>query len=1156
MNPLLTLNLPVGGNKDLQLGQLYGSARSLAIAELCLRHPGLSLVVTDTIQEAARLELELKFFCKHTDYRLLNFPDWETLPYDPFSPHQDIISQRLLTLHELPQARHAALIVSARTLMQRLPPRRYIQQYVFDLKLGERLRVAAFRERLTAGGYRHVTQVMEHGEFAVRGSIIDIFPMGSRQPCRIDLLDEEIESIRLFDPVSQRSDITVNGIQLLPAKEFPLTETGISEFRGRYRERFEGNPQAHALYRDVSQGIAPTGCEYYLPLFFAETENLFAYLPGDNLLINSGDIGHAATTFWQEIAERHERYGYDIERPLLRPEELYLTPAQLLEHCNARPQRHIHAFAQTSPLTDSAGERFDCGSKQPPALQLNARSDNPSAALQNFIGGFAGRVLFVCESAGRRESLLELLHPMDLHPHTFESWQTFLAGNEKLGIAIGPLEQGLLIEGLTVISESQIFGERVQQRRRRKSREARDVETIINSLADLQIGAPVVHEQHGVGRYRGLQTLQIGGIVTEFLTLEYADGDKLFVPVAALDLVSRYTGVSPEHAPLHKLGGEHWQRIRRKAAQQVRDVAAELLDVYARRAARRGHTFTPASRDIQAFKAAFPFEETPDQEAAIEAVIGDMTSGKAMDRVVCGDVGFGKTEVAMRATFTALQDQKQVAILVPTTLLAQQHYQNFRDRFADWPYRIESLSRFSTAQEQNTVVADLGEGKVDVVIGTHRLLQKDVRFRDLGLVIIDEEHRFGVRDKERLKALRAEVDVLTLTATPIPRTLSMAISGLRDLSIIATPPAGRNAIRTFISEWNDQIIVEACQRELKRGGQIYFIHNQVQGIERLAEQILQLLPEARLAVAHGQLPERELEKIMLDFYHQRYNILLCTTIIESGIDVPTANTIIINRADKFGLAQLHQLRGRVGRSHHHAYAYLLTPPAAALTGDARKRLEAIESLEDLGAGFMLASHDMEIRGAGELLGDEQSGQIQEIGYTLYTEMLEKAVKALKGGAEPLLDAPMRSGVEIDLGAAALLPPDYIYDVHLRLVLYKRIASAKSNEELDELQVELIDRFGLLPDAAKNLFTAASLKLAVADIGITRIKVGADGGTLEFSDNPDVAIESLLKLIQTEPDRYKFDGKRKLIFKHTAADSRLRSEFVVMLIKRLRHKKAA
>ncbi|HEY3486837.1 MAG TPA: transcription-repair coupling factor, partial [Gammaproteobacteria bacterium] len=994
-SPLLTLNLPaIDSGQNFQFGKLFGAARSLAVAELCLQHTGVSLIVTDSIQEMTHLELELKFYFRETGYPLFNFPDWEILPYDHFSPHQDIVSQRLLSLYELPQLQRGAVIVAARTLLQRLPPIEYIRQFVFHIKKGDQLDITRFREQLIAGGYRHVAQVMEHGEFAIRGSIIDIFPMGSTRPYRLDLLDREIESIRYFDPATQRSTDKLEAVRLLPAHEFPLNETGITGFRNRYRDRFEGNPQDNPVYKDISQGIAAAGAEYYLPLFFERMQSLFDYLPGNSRLILPGDIEHAATTFHAEAAARYESFAYDAQRPILKPEELYLHPTDI----STEISKHTHAIVQAFAFEDDRNrpDCINCATQQLPALRLNPRAEQPSLALEQFIEPFPGRILFVCESAGRREALLQLLNNINIRPTIYESWQRFLAAHDRLGIIIGALEQGVHISQpheLAILTEAQIFGDRVQQRRRRRDREARDIEAIIGSLTDLNIGAPVVHEQHGVGRYQGLQTLEIGGITTEFLALEYADGDKLFVPVAALDLISRYTGASPEHAPLHKLGGEQWQRIRRKAANRIRDVAAELLDMYARRAARQGHAFMPDANQMSAFSAQFPFEETPDQQSAIESVIRDMTSGNPMDRVICGDVGFGKTEVAMRATFTALQDQKQVAILVPTTLLAQQHYQNFSDRFADWPYRIAALSRFNNAKEQQQLLEQLAAGKLDVIIGTHRLLQKDVRFKDLGLVIIDEEHRFGVTHKEKFKSLRAEVDVLTLTATPIPRTLNMAISGLRDLSIIATPPLRRNAIRTFILEWNDQYIIEACQRELKRGGQIYFVHNEVQNIRVIADQILKLLPEARLAIAHGQLPERELEQIMSDFYHQRYNILVCTTIIESGIDIPTANTIIINRADKFGLAQLHQLRGRVGRSHHHAYAYLLTPPYAAITADAQKRLEALASLEDLGAGFSLASHDLEIRGAGELLGEEQSGQIQEIGYTLYTEMLEKAVSA-------------------------------------------------------------------------------------------------------------------------------------------------------------------
>ncbi len=1125
--------LPTGNGSQQHWGQLYGSAYSLAIAETCLQHQGLSLIVADTVQDAIRLEQALGFFLQDTDYKLLSFPDWETLPYDNFSPHQDIVSQRLLTLYELPRLQYGALIIPSMTLMQRLCPKAYVHQQVLHHKVGQRLNLESFRQNLVAGGYQHVSQVMEHGEFAIRGSLIDIYPMGSQAPYRIDLFDDEIESIRRFEVGSQRTVQQLETLRILPAREFPLVKDGIAKFRSQYRDRFEGNPQSNIVYKDISDGIASPGCEYYLPLFFDKTQSLFDYLPKNTLLLHTPGFANAQSQFWQEIEQRYEQRAYDIERPILKPHELYLSADDIKQHSEQLPQLVLQSFEQDA-LQNSQANVHNFGSQQAPELRLDSRAEQPSEKLRNHITNFTGRVLFVCESAGRREVMLSLLRDVQLYPQQFDSWQAFISSDNPLGITQGPLDKGLLLNqdsdnALLLITEAQIFGERAQQQRRRKSRPGRDAETIINSLTDLHIGAPVVHEEHGVGRYLGLQTLEVGGVTTEFLTLEYADNDKLFVPVSSLDLISRYSGAAPEHAPLHRLGTDQWQKAKRKAAQKIRDVAAELLDVYARRAARVGHKFTPDPKDMLTFAASFPFEETPDQLAAIEAVVDDMTQGQPMDRVVCGDVGFGKTEVAMRATFTALQDNKQVALLVPTTLLAQQHYQNFLDRFADWPVQIECLSRFNTAKEQNQVITGLSTGKVDVVIGTHKLIQKGIDFKDLGLLIIDEEHRFGVRHKEKLKSLRAEVDILTLTATPIPRTLNMAMSGLRELSIIATPPARRNAIKTFVSEWKDGLISEACQRELKRGGQIYFVHNEVQSIHKIAEELQKIIPEARIGIAHGQLPERELEQVMLDFYHQRFNILLCTTIIESGIDVPTANTILINRADRFGLAQLHQLRGRVGRSHHRAYAYLFTPPVKAMTADAKKRLEAIESLEDLGAGFTLASHDLEIRGAGELLGEDQSGQIHEVGYTMYTEMLEQAVKAMKQGDEPMLDAPLRSGMEIDLGIPALLPDDYIFDVHTRLVLYKRIANAKDQESLRELQVELIDRFGLLPEPAKNLFAVTELKLKTAHIGINKIKAHLEGGQIEFTDQPNIAPERLIKLIQMQPQAYKFDGKRKLWF---------------------------
>ena len=1122
--------LPQTPNESTHWGQLYGSAYSLALANACQQHNGLVLVVADSMQQASRLERELRFFLSGSEIPVLSFPDWETLPYDNFSPHQDCVSERLLTLYQLPKTKRGALIVAAHTLPQRLPPTEYVAEHVFEFKVGETLNISAFRQQLSTGGYQAVSQVMQHGEFAIRGSIIDVFPTGSREPLRIDLFDDEIETIRRFDPSNQRSFDKQDSFRLLPAREYPLNEDGIKRFRSQYRERFSGNPQDNSIYNDVSNGLAPPGCEYYLPLFFAQTATLFDYLPTNALVIGEQECSSHLDEFWQDAEHRHDQLNYNVERPILTPAELFLNPDEVADKLSRTASISIQHPEVTAFSSSSEKTVFNFASKMPPGLHLDTRAEQPGANLQRYIESFKGRVLFACESAGRREALIDLLRNINHHPQEYPNWQTFINSEHALGIIVGPLEQGLLVAALTVISEQQIFGTRAQQHRRRRAR-GREAEVIINSLTELNLGAPVVHDEHGVGRYLGLQTITVSDIETEFMVIEYADNDKLFVPVSSLDLINRYSGASPESAPLHRLGGEQWQRIRKKAAKQVCDIAAELLDLYARRATRTGFAFTPDPNEMNAFAAAFPFEETPDQQSAIDSVIDDMTEGKAMDRVVCGDVGFGKTEVAMRATFTALQNNKQVAILVPTTLLAQQHYQNFQDRFADWPIKIECLSRFNTSKQQQEILKQLPTGNIDVVIGTHKLIQKDVAFKDLGLVIIDEEHRFGVRHKEQLKTLRAEVDVLTLTATPIPRTLNMSLAGLRDLSIIATPPENRNAIKTFVNRWRDDLIQEAVHRELMRGGQVYFVHNEVKTIQKIAEQLKTLLPEARIAIAHGQLPERELESVMLDFYHQRYNLLLCTTIIESGIDVPTANTIIINRADRFGLAQLHQMRGRVGRSHHRAYAFLLTPEPKAMTADAKKRLEAIESLEELGVGFTLASHDLEIRGAGELLGDGQSGQIQEVGYAMYTEMLERAVTALKAGDDPLLDTPLRSGTEIDLGVPALLPADYIYDVDTRLVLYKRISTCKDPEDLRDIQIELIDRFGLLPKPAKALFTLTDLKIKIKDIGVTKIKGDLHSGFIEFNDAPNIATLQLLKLIQFQPQRYRFDGKKILHFSH-------------------------
>jgi transcription-repair coupling factor (superfamily II helicase) len=1022
-------------------------------------------------------------------------------------------------------------LVAIDTLLQRLAPRSYIDAYSLKVHVGESLDVQALRTQLTLAGYAAVTQVVVHGEFAVRGSLIDVFPMGSDTPFRIDMLDSDVDTIRRFDPDTQRSLDKLERIHLLPARETPLNPDAVREFRRRYRLRFSGDLAEHAIYRDVSQGVAPGGVEFFLPLFFERTSQLLEYLPPDSVLIDVNEATKAVDTLWAGIVERHEQLRHDRHRPILDPAEVYATPAEFRESLEAWRRVELQNF-EWPPETQGRHQNFS--SVAPASVRIDARATEPAAELIAHIEASPSRVLLAAESAGRRELLLDLLRTREVQPKVFDGFAAFMNSGARLGITVSAAVSGLKLETppLEILTESQLFGDRARQERRRRRAE-RDPAKILKELSDLRIGAPVVHESYGVGRYVGLQTMDVAGHTGEFLVLEYADGDKLYVPVQALHLVSRYTGAPAETAPLHKLGGEQWQKARRKAAQRIRDVAAELLDLYSRRAAREGRSMAANDAEYRAFQAAFPFEETADQAAAIEQVLTDLKSGKPMDRVICGDVGFGKTEVALRAAFVAVQAGRQVAVLVPTTLLAQQHYTTFVDRFADWPVRVESLSRFRSNKEADAVLAGVSAGTVDIVVATQRLLQGKTKFKDLGLIVIDEEHRFGVRDKERLKALRTEVDVLTLTATPIPRTLNMAMGGLRDLSLITTPPAERLAVKTFVLEWNETVVREACLREIRRGGQIYYVHNAIETIEKTAQAIRELVPEANVVVGHGQMRERELEQLMLDFYHRRFNVLVCTTIIESGIDVPTANTIIIDRADRFGLAQIHQLRGRVGRSHHRAYAYLITPPRKAMTADAVKRLEALESLEELGAGFTLATHDLEIRGAGELLGEEQSGQIQEIGYNLYMELLERAVAALKSGKQPDLERPLDAGAEVDLHVPALIPEDYVPDVHLRLVLYKRIASTASREELDELKVELVDRFGPLPPFAQSLFRGAYLKLRAAALGIRKIDAGPTSGYLIFEEDNKIDSKRVLKLIQGKPKEYRLDGPLKLRFSHDA-----------------------
>jgi transcription-repair coupling factor (superfamily II helicase) len=1078
-------------------------------------------------------------------------PDWEVLPYDLFSPHPDIISERLAALAELPRLAGAVVLASADTLGQRIAPRGYVEGRTFNLAVGDRLPLEPLRARLVESGYASVAQVTAPGEFALRGSLFDVFPMGSSAPLRVDLFDDEIEAIREFDPDSQRSLDSLKHVRLLPGRELPLDADAVKAFRRRYRTRFEGDPARSVIYRGVSDGLAPPGIEYYLPLFFETTDTLLDYLPAETVVCAGADLPAAVERAAREVAERYEERRHDVERPVLRPEELFLTPEELAARLGSFTRVEYDRFKAENELPGSAGGHNFPTSK-PQEWKIDLRAERPLAPLENFLAVYSGRVLLAADSAGRREVLLEMLRAHGLAPAAVAGWHEFVGGSARFAISIAPEMAGLnvLQPPIAVLGEAQLFGQRARQERRRR-RSQSDPQAILRDLTTLGPGAPVVHEEYGVGRYVGLQVMQVAGQDGEFVVLEYAGGDKLYVPVQQLHLVSRYSGAAPESAPLHKLGTDQWAKARKRAADKIRDVAAELLDLYAQRQAKRGPPLPSRELEYQAFAASFPFEETADQAEAIRQVQGDLAKEKPMDRVVCGDVGFGKTEVAMRAAFIAAQAGKQVAVLVPTTLLAEQHTNNFRDRFADWPVRIESLSRFRSSKESNTVLEGIEKGTVDIVIATHRLLHANVRFKDLGLVIVDEEHRFGVRDKERLKTLRAEVHVLTLTATPIPRTLNMALGGLRDLSLITTPPAERLAIKTFVTEFHAPTLREACLREFRRGGQVYFVHNVVETIEKTAQEIAKLVPEAEVRVGHGQMRERDLEQLMVDFYHRRFNLLVCTTIIESGIDVPTANTMIIDRADRLGLAQLHQLRGRVGRSHHRAYAYLLTPPRKAMSADAVKRLEAIESLEDLGAGFVLATHDLEIRGAGELLGESQSGELTEVGLTLYLDLLEQAVKAMKEGREPAFDRPLAATAEVELRTPALLPESYVAEVPVRLALYKRLAAAPDNGAIDELTEELVDRFGPLPPPATNLLRVARLKLMARTLGIRRLDLGPQGGYALFEEANQVDPRAVIRLVQ-HPDRdYRLEGALKLrISVETETDAE-RFEFAEKFLAQLR-----
>ncbi|GAA5181931.1 transcription-repair coupling factor [Acinetobacter kookii] len=1123
------------------VGNLQGSSAALLFKEIATQSKQLFIVVARNNQHLGQLESELEFY----GIKPTIFPDWEILPYDRLSPHQDIVSERLSILSNMPK--QGVLLVSASTLVQRVAPTSWLLGEHFDIQVGQKFELEQQKLRLVQAGYHLVDTVYDHGEFAMRGSIMDIYASGQSAPIRIDLFDDEIESLKFFDPETQRTTQNLPQFSVLPAKEFPLKE-GRATFRDRYAESFpHANPKKNPLYQDVLEGIASPGLEFYFPLFFSKEamqtqSTLMAYLPKNGIVITDKHLDEGLSNFWNDVLRRYEDRRHNVDHPILPPEDLFLMPNQVLEQLN----HFARIIASSEEFVEKAGV-INLNTEAPPRLPVEPKQEKPFSAVKKYIEAANHPVLLVAESAGRRETLKDALRPALGDIPNIENFAEFRKSLYVIAITSAPLDRGLVIPGhLSVISETQLYEHRVVQRRRKRQQEVSE-EFLIRSLTELSIGAPVVHIDYGVGRYAGLITLNIDDQEHEFLQLDYADAAKVYVPVTNLHLISRYSGGDPDLAPLHKLGTDAWNKAKRKALEQIHDVAAELLHIQARRQSKPGFSFELEQSPYMQFASGFAYEETLDQANAIEATLHDMQMAKPMDRLVCGDVGFGKTEVAMRAAFVAVQNNKQVAVLVPTTLLAQQHYESFKDRFADWPVRIEVLSRFGSSKSHTKTIEDLAEGKVDIVIGTHKILQENVQFKNLGLMIVDEEHRFGVRDKERIKAMRADVDMLTLTATPIPRTLNMAFSGMRDLSIIATPPARRLAVKTFVQEQTGESIKEAILRELLRGGQVYFLHNEVDTIERTAENIRELVPEARVAVAHGQMRERELEQVMQQFYHKEYNVLVCSTIIETGIDVPNANTILIERADKLGLAQLHQLRGRVGRSHHQAYAYLLVPSIKGLKGDAEKRLDAIQRASNLGAGFMLATEDLEIRGAGELLGEQQSGSMQAIGYSLYMEMLEKATKAIQKGKTPNFDAPLSLIAEINLHMPALIPDEYLGDVHQRLLFYKRISNTDTQEKLDNIRMELIDRFGVPPQPVKQLFAVHQIRLKAEQLGITKIDIGSHGGHIEFSPETPVQAISIIQMMQKHPTFFRMDGGQRLKIMVMLEDYQKRIQFIVDLM---------
>ncbi|HEZ1573194.1 TPA: transcription-repair coupling factor [Neisseria meningitidis] len=1223
----MTYPIPKPREKSRWLNLSQGSL-PLALARY-LPHRRLKVVLTQDAEQALRLQTAWRFFRPHDTAVFL--PDWETLPYERFSPHQDLVSERLSALWQIKSGAADVLFVPVATAMQKLPPVPFLAGRTFWLKTGQTLDIGRLKSDLVDAGYNHVSHVVAAGEFAVRGGIVDLFPMGSEMPYRIDLFDDEIDSIKTFDTETQRTISPVSEIRLLPAHEFPTDNEAQKIFRSRFREEVDGNPNDAAVYKAVSNGHFGAGVEYYLPLFFEnELETLFDYIGEDALFVSLGDVHAEANRFWSDVKSRYAMAQGDETYPPLLPQYLYLSADVFAGR--------LKNYGQVLP--DVSGKEYTL-----PDLAVNRQADEPLQALKDFQTAFDGRILLCAESLGRRETMLGFLQQNGLKAKPVSDWQGFLSAHEPLMITVAPLAYGFKLGGLqspsqqqaapasegegdaitdqtefsasatnplpsplpqereqstaaisdslktksslypienslhgqirqqptpspvgegwgegkavaaqsaiAVITESDLYQYVARSRvHNRRKKHAAVSDGLLRDLAEINIGDPVVHEEHGIGRYMGLITMDLGGETNEMMLLEYAGEAQLYVPVSQLHLISRYSGQAHENVALHKLGSGAWNKAKRKAAEKARDTAAELLNLYARRAAQSGHKFEINELDYQAFADGFGYEETEDQAAAIAAVIKDLTQAKPMDRLVCGDVGFGKTEVALRAAFVAVMGGKQVAVLAPTTLLVEQHAQNFADRFADFPVKVASLSRFNNSKATKAALEGMADGTVDIVIGTHKLVQDDIKFKNLGLVIIDEEHRFGVRQKEQLKRLRANVDILTMTATPIPRTLSMALEGLRDFSLITTAPSRRLAVKTFVKPFSEGSVREAVLRELKRGGQVFFLHNEVDTIENMRERLETLLPEARIGVAHGQLRERELEQVMRDFLQQRFNVLLCSTIIETGIDIPNANTIIINRADKFGLAQLHQLRGRVGRSHHQAYAYLLTPEY--ITKDAEKRLDAIAAADELGAGFTLAMQDLEIRGAGEILGEGQSGEMIQVGFTLYTEMLKQAVRDLKKGRQPDLDAPLGITTEIKLHSPALLPESYCPDIHERLVLYKRLAVCETVQQINAIHEELVDRFGLPEQPVKTLIESHHLRLMAKELGIDAIDAAGEAVTVTFGKNNNVDPTEIILLIQNDK-KYRLAGADKLRFTAEMENIEVRINTVKNVLKTLQNR---